>query len=225
MPSKAAKHNKTTAQRQHILRSRAVAVYFPILLCTIGSLLFLPACEEYVPVPKPRAYPKIVYPKKEYRPFDQSYCGFTFDAPVYAVIERDTSFFEERPQSDCWFNIEVPELNASIHCSYYPVTSRARLDELVQDAFTMAQKHNIKANYIEEIPVHRDAERVHGIVFNIEGATASSYQFFLTDSTKNFLRGALYFNTQARPDSLAPVQAFMQADVNRMVSTLKWDQK
>ena len=212
-----------TGKRRYFQPQSAEFLCFSILLCTIGSLLFLPACEEYVPVPKPRAYPKVNYPKKEYKPFDQNYCGFTFDVPAYAVIERDTSFFGERPQSDCWFNIEVPELNASIHCSYYPITNRARLDELVQDAFTMAQKHNIKANYIEEIPVHREAEHVHGIVFNIEGATASSYQFFLTDSTQNFLRGALYFNTQARPDSLAPVQAFMQADVNRLVSSLKWE--
>ncbi|MCK6692215.1 MAG: gliding motility lipoprotein GldD, partial [Thermoanaerobaculia bacterium] len=107
--------------------------------------------------------------------------------------------------------------------SYYPITGRARFDELVQDAFTMAQKHNIKASFIEEIPIHRPADHVHGIVFAIEGAAASSYQFFLTDSTENFLRGALYFNTQARPDSLAPVLAFMRKDVNKIVETLRWE--
>lgn len=193
------------------------------LLIPTLALLFLPACDDYTPVPKPRAYPRVIYPEKVYQPFDQAYCDFSFDMPKYAVIERDTTFFDERPKSDCWFNISVPSLNAKIHCSYYPVTSRTRFDELVQDAFAMAQKHNIKANYIEEIPVHRPADRVHGIVFNIEGATASSYQFFVTDSTNNFLRGALYFNTQARPDSLAPVLAFMKQDVNRMVETLKWE--
>lgn len=201
-------------------------IFFPIknlAIVLISLMLLLPSCEEYVPVPKPRAYPKVNYPEKAYAPFDQAYCDFSFDLPKYAVIERDTTFFDKRPESDCWFNIAVPSLNAMVHCSYYPVTSRARLDELVQDAFTMAQKHNIKANYIEEIPVHRQEDHVHGIVFNIEGATASSYQFFMTDSTKNFLRGALYFNTQARPDSLAPVLAFMKEDVNRLVTTLKWN--
>ncbi len=195
-----------------------------ILLSSLVAFIFS-ACEEYVPVPKPRAYPKVNYPEKAYRAFDQTYCNFSFEMPAYAQIERDTAFFEERPASNCWFNIDVAALNAKIYCSYYEVTSRARLDELVEDAFTMAQKHNIKANYIEEIPVHRTADHVHGIVFNIEGATASSYQFFVTDSTKHFLRGALYFNTQARPDSLAPVLAFMREDVNRLVGTLKWNNK
>ena len=182
----------------------------------------LNSCNEYVPVPKPRAYPKVVYPEKAYQRFDQTYCNFSFEMPKYAVIERDTTFFDEKPRSDCWFNVVVPDLNAKIYCSYYPITGRARFDELVQDAFTMAQKHNIKASYIEEIPVHRDADHVHGIIFSIEGAAASSYQFFVTDSTSNFLRGALYFNSQARPDSLAPVLAFMKQDVDRLVETIHW---
>ena len=194
----------------------------PFLAAVLFLLTGLAACDEYVPVPKPRAFPKVVYPEKAYAPFDQTYCHFTFDMPKYAVVEHDTTFFGEKPKSDCWFNISVPDLNAKVYCSYYPVTSRARLDELVQDAFTMAQKHNIKANYIEEIPVHRQAAKVHGIVFSIDGAAASSYQFFLTDSTRNFLRGALYFNGQIQPDSMAPVLSFMKQDVNRLVESLKW---
>lgn len=193
------------------------------ILLALGALaLVFTACDEYVPVPKPRAYPRVIYPEKAYQPFDAATCPFTFEVPQYAEIEQNVSFFDEKPKSDCWFNINVPTLNAQIHCSYYPVTNRARLDELVQDAFSLAQKHNIKANYIEEIPVHRSADRVHGIIFSIEGATASSYQFFVTDSTKNFLRGSLYFNTQARPDSLAPVLDFMRRDVNKLVETLYW---
>lgn len=200
-------------------------MFFSRLLIVFYFLSFflLVACDEYVPVPKPRAFPRVIYPEKAYQPFKQTGCNFSFEAPKYAVIERDTTFFEEKIKNDCWFNIAVPTLNAKIHCSYYPITGRARFDELVQDAFTMAQKHNIKASFIEEIPIHRPADHVHGIVFAIEGAAASSYQFFLTDSTKNFLRGALYFNTQARPDSLAPVLAFMRKDVNKIVETLRWE--
>ncbi len=180
-------------------------------------------CEEAVAVPKPRAYPRVVYPAKAYAPFKESFCAFSFDLPKYAVIERDTDFFGERPSSDCWFNIQVPQINASIYCSYYPIKSRKDFDEMVADAFSITNKHTVKANYIEEIPISRPADKVHGVVFNVEGAVASSYQFFLTDSTRHFLRGALYFNTQARPDSLAPVAAFMRQDLDRIVRTLTWN--
>lgn len=191
--------------------------FFPLLLP-----LFLTSCDESVAVPKPRTYPRVVYPEKAYRLADTGFCPFTFDQPVYASVERDTTFFEERPPSDCWFNINVASLNAKIYCSYYPVRDRKGFDKLVQDAFAMTQKHNVKATYIEEVQVSRPAQRVYGIVYDVDGPAASPYQFFLTDSTRHFVRGALYFNTQARPDSLAPVAAFMKADVNRLIETLKW---
>jgi len=186
-------------------------------------LLFQTACEERIAVPKPRSYPRVVYPEKAYQPFEASYCHFTFDMPTYATIERDTAFFDEKPRDECWFNLNVPALNATIYCSYYPLKSRKDFDELVKDAFEMTQKHNIKASYIEEIPVHRPADHVHGIVFHVEGPAASSYQFFLSDSTRNFVRGALYFNAKARPDSLAPVVDFMKKDLTRLVETLQWN--
>ncbi len=182
----------------------------------------LSACEDTLVVPKPRAYPRVMYPEKAYKPFEEGYCGFTFEQPVYARVEHDTTFFDEKPANDCWFNLMVPQLNAKIYCSYYPIGSRKDFDKLVADAYEMTNKHNIKASYIEEIPVYRPAEKVYGIVFHVEGAAASSYQFFLSDSTRNFVRGSLYFNTQARPDSLAPVVEFMKKDLDRMVGTFKW---
>lgn len=201
----------------HLFHRPLASCLLPLALC-----LLLASCGEHIAVPKPRAYPRVIYPEKAYKPFEKTTCSFTFEQPVYAQVQNDTSFFGQKPDNDCWFNLDVPSLNATIYCSYYPVTSRSRLDELVEDAHEMTQKHNIKASYIDEIPVHRNADHVHGIIFNVEGPAASSYQFFLTDSTRNFLRGALYFNTQTRPDSLAPVIDFMKKDLDHLVATLKW---
>ncbi len=192
-----------------------------LLLLSIISIATT-ACEEDISVPKPRAYPRVDYPAKVYKPFDAAYCNFTFDQPAYATIERDTTFFGGKVRNDCWFNLDIAALNAKVYFTYNQIGSRADFDRFVQDAYEMTNKHNVKASYIEEIPIERKADQVYGIVFNVEGPVASAYQFFLTDSTHNFVRGALYFNTQARPDSLAPVLNFMKADVNRMIQTLKW---
>ena len=48
-------------------------------------------------------------------------------------------------------------------------------------------------------------------MYDLKGNTASSLQFFVTDSTRNFLRGSLYFNAEPNKDSLAPVMDFHQA--------------
>jgi gliding motility-associated lipoprotein GldD len=200
-------------------------MHYSLALCTIFSALctMFSACEEEIPVPKPHAYPRVIYPTKSYVPFEKDYCSFGFEMPSYAKIDKDTSYFGEKPKNECWFNLSVPTLNAKIHCSYSSIKNKAEFSDLIQDAHVMAQKHNIKASYIEEIPIHRTKDKVHGILFNIEGPAASSYQFYLTDSTQNFFRGALYFNSQNRPDSIAPVLSYMKTDLNHIISTLKWN--
>lgn len=195
------------------------------LFVALLACVLLPAgCEEPVYTPKPRAYPRVVYPTRAYQPFDRSYCAFTFEYPRYATIEQDTAFFDDKPANTCWFNVYFPDFNARVHCSYYPVTGRSSFDKLVADAHELANKHNLKANYIDEFRIEKP-NHVSGFCFNIEGPAASPFQFYLTDSTRHFLRGALYFNTQARPDSLAPVFDFLKQDIMQMVNTFSWNGK
>lgn len=180
------------------------------------------SCDEVIYSPKPRGFPKVNFPEKNYRPFGEAYCDFTFEYPTYAIIQQDTLFFDEQPAHPCWFDIFIREFDAKIHCSYYPISEENSFDKLTNDAFVMANKHNLKANYIDDLVISKP-NHVGGIVFNIEGPVASPFQFYLSDSTSHFLRGALYFNTQARPDSLKPVIDFVKTDVMHMINTFEWD--
>ena len=58
--------------------------------------------------------------------------------------------------------------------------------------------------------------------FKVSGEVATANQFFLTDSTKHFLRGALYFNVAPNQDSLMPVNAFLIEDVRHLINTFQW---
>lgn len=193
-------------------------------LAFLIPILFLSACEEPVFTPKPRGYPKVVYPEKAYQPFSAGYCDFVFEYPQYATIHQDTSFFDQKPEHPCWFNVEVKDFSCSIHCSYGPITQQKNADRLKTDAFKMTDWHNKKATYIEDKPFLNAAKNVKGILFEVEGPVASKLQFFLTDTAeqKHFFRGALYFYTQPNPDSLAPVYEFMKKDVERMLETFEW---
>lgn len=191
------------------------------LLC--GSFLLLAAsCEEPVYTPKPRGYPKVNYPEKEYRTFNSDLCDLQFEYPGYAQIIRDSLFFDEAPEHPCWFDVYIQEFDCRIHCSYLPVNQSKSFDELRSDAFDMANWHNKKANYIQE-SFFENPYGTSGMVFEFDGPVASPYQFFCTDSLRqHFFRGSLYFNTQARPDSLAPVIDFVKADIDRMLETFTW---
>src|SRR5210317_2296865 len=114
----------------------------------IAFIFFAAACKEKTYSPKPRAYPKVIYPEKEYQPFKESDCGFTFQFPRYALIQQDTSAAEGRTANSCWFDIFFPDFDSRIHCSYYPVGFPKSLDELKSDAFELMDWHKKKANYI-----------------------------------------------------------------------------
>jgi gliding motility-associated lipoprotein GldD len=179
------------------------------------------ACEETVYTPKPRGYPRVVLPEKAYQKFDAKYCSFVFDYPKYATIERDSLFFDQKAPSECWFNIKIASLNATIYCSYYDINAKNPLEKLKGDAFQLAGKHNVKADYIDEFPINKP-NKVSGFIFDIQGPAACPFQFYLTDSTNRFMRGALYFNAASKPDSLKPIVEFLKKDVIQLVNSFEW---
>lgn len=176
--------------------------------------IFLLSCEsEYIP--KPKGYLRIDLPVKEYKTY-RSDCSFTFEYPVYAEIENDNSLHTE----PCWINISIPCLKAKIHCSYKKVNKDVA--RYLEDTRTLVYKHTVKADAINEKTFSNLEKKVYGILYDIRGNAASSIQFYLTDSTDNFLRGALYFNAEPNKDSLSPVIKFIHQDIERMIETFQW---
>ncbi|MFN8775743.1 MAG: gliding motility lipoprotein GldD [Flavobacteriales bacterium] len=179
------------------------------------ALFMISACRPE-PMPRPKGYFRIELPQKNYLPMS-SECPFTMEVPTYSRIELDKS----RSGSDtCRFNIFFPAFRARIHCTYLPI--RGNDDDLVRDAYTFAAKHEMKASAIRRTLVEDSGRDVFGVIYDIEGDAASQVQFFVMDSTRHFLRGALYFNNRPNPDSIAPVLAFIREDIAHMTRTVRW---
>ena len=151
-------------------------------------------------VAKPTGYFKIDLPQKQYRLFDQPGFPYSFEYPAYASIERDSSFFGDSPENPWWINVEFPQFNSRIYISY-KVIGQYKLEKLLNDAFNLTSKQSVKATYINDSLIITP-NNVHGMFFKVSGNVATANQFFLTDSTKNFLRGALYFDAAPNQDSL-----------------------
>lgn len=192
-----------------------------LLSLTLVALLWY-SCSDPVFTPKPRSYPKVDFPKKAFQPFTEDFCNFTFEYPVYTEIQQDTNFFEEMPPHDCWFDLFYPSFDGRVHFTYVDLRQpENNLEKLRQESFNMADWHNKRANFIDELLI-QTANGVSGIAFDIDGPAASPFQFFLTDSTQNFVRGALYFNTHVEADSLAPVIDFVREDILHLIETFEW---
>ena len=189
-------------------------------------LLILISCNSDYTVGKKRGYFKIEFPEKKYKEFDQPGYPYSFEYPVYSSIVRDTTFFETTPENPWWINIDFPQFAARVHLSYKEIgTNKAygyRLDSLVNDAFKLSYKqHTYKASAIEDSQIVTP-NNVHGMYFTLAGNTATANQFFLTDSTRHFLRGALYFAATPNEDSIGIVNDFLKKDLLHLINTLKW---
>lgn len=181
-------------------------------------LFILSACNS-VYTPKPRGYFRIDFPLHSYQPFDRPDFPYSFEYPVYGNIIRDTSFFGDKPENPYWINVDFPRFHARIYISYKEVNGN--YDKLREDAYKMTYKHTYKASSIEDSLISTSLG-VHGIFFNVGGDAATAKQFFVSDSIKHFLRGALYFDTTPNSDSLGIVNAFLQVDMYHLINTLKW---
>ena len=175
------------------------------ILLTELLLLLLIGCTDDIVTPKPRGYYRITLPEHHYTRFDPLDCPFTFEIPEIAKPFRDTNDLSE----PCWWYITFPSLNANIYLTYKKM--QGDLNAYTEDARTLVYKHTQKANAINEQVINNNFG-ASGILYDIGGDAASSIQFFMTDSTHHFLRGALYFNVIPNSDSLAPVVQYLKKD-------------
>ncbi|QEC41791.1 hypothetical protein [Pseudobacter ginsenosidimutans] len=192
----------------------------PVALLSLIALFVISCNSEFTP--KRRGYYRIDFPKHEYQVFNQPGYPYSFEYPVYATVVKDTTFFDANPENPYWVNIEIPRFNGKVYISYKNVNSRDDFMKLVNDAYKMTYKHSSKATEITDSAM-RTPNGVHGMYFQVGGNAATAKQFFLSDTTKHFLRGALYFDATPNEDSLSVVNDFLQEDLKHLINTLKWN--
>jgi len=176
------------------------------------------SCDSHY-TPRPRGYFRIDLPERSYERFDSTQYPYSFEYPVYATVEPCP---DAGPQDKYWINIQYPRFKATLHLSYKQVDNN--LITYLEDAHTLAVKHIPKADAIYDSLIIDRSRNVFGLVYQIEGTeVASPYQFFLTDSTTNFVRGALYFNVVPNNDSLEPVINFLEKDLDHFINTFRWN--
>ena len=201
------------------LNLRKIRLLAPLVIVT--ALL---SCRELA-VPKPKGYFRIDLPPRNYLSYDmppsaENALPFFFEYPSYGKI----SFNFETTSEPGWFNIDFQAYNAKIYLTYKDV--KGDLAELIEQTYEMNVKNHItKADAINEQIIKNQENKTYGILYDLKGNTATSVQFYVTDSIKHYLRGSLYFSAEPNADSLAPVINFFREDIVHMIETLKWKEK
>ena len=201
-------------------------------------VVFLLACNSTY-TSKRKGYYKIDFPERKYVLFDEPGVPYSFEYPAYAAIVKDSTYFDSTPENPYWRNIDFPQFNARIFLSYKIIGGKATykvkqadgsytdssginyFDKMVNDAFNLTNKNESVASSIKD-SLFTTRNNITGIFFKVGGNAATARQFFMSDTTRHFLRGALYFDTTPNADSLKPVQDFLQADIDHLINSFRW---
>ncbi|MEO9572313.1 MAG: gliding motility lipoprotein GldD [Polaribacter sp.] len=167
------------------------------------------SCKDDV-LPKPKAYLGLTYPKK-------SYINLNLERPYSFDVLKNTTIIDE---SNDWLKIKYPNLKASIDITYRPVKNN--LKELLTEAEKLVFKHTVKAEQIIPKDFINPQRRVFGSMYEITGNAASQIQFHITDSTKNFIKGSLYFYAKPNYDSILPAVDYVKKDILQLIESLEW---
>ena len=189
-----------------------------------------------------KGYYQIKLPQKHYLVFNDSAVPYSFEYPDYATIVKDSTYFDSSPENPFWRNVDFSQFNARIFLSYKSIGGKALykvkqadgmykdslginyFDKMVNDAFNLTNKNEAVATSIKD-SVFRTKNGITGVLFRVGGNAATARQFFMSDTSRHFIRGALYFDTTPNADSLKPVQDFLQADISHLINTFRWKNK
>lgn len=177
--------------------------------------LSLASCEKNW-LPKPPGYNRIDLPSHSYVPLENGY-PYNLELSKHSLVEPDSFNLSEKT----WINLNYKDFGAKVHLTYKKIGSEAEFRTLSNDAFKLTAKHQIKAYGIEE-GILITPNGYSAVVAELTGEVPTQFQFFVTDSTNHFLRGALYFNTAMKNDSLAPVIEYIKIDMTHLMNSVKF---
>ncbi|MDW8850293.1 gliding motility lipoprotein GldD [Flavobacterium sp. MMLR14_040] len=180
-----------------------------ILVATILLTLTIVSCKDDV-MPKPASFLRLDYPEATYANFESN-CPFSFQMNDAAII---------KDEKNCGFAITYPKMKATIYLTYKPVNGN--IEKLLKDAQKLTYEHVIKADDILEQPYLNPEKKVYGMFYQVDGNAATNSQFYVTDSTKHFITGSVYFYAKPNFDSIMPAASYIKNDMRQLMETLKW---
>ena len=230
-----------------IMKKRSISFIahcpLPVVYCLllIAYCLVHSACNSTY-TSKKTGYYKIDFPERKYTIFQKEGFPYTFEYPVYAQVVKDSTYFDQDLQNPYWINLDFAQLGGRIFLSYKAIGGKSTykvkqpdgtykdslgtnvFDYMVNDAFKLTNKNESVASSIKDSLFHTQ-NGITGVFFRVGVNAATDKQFFMSDTTKNFFRGALYFDVTPNADSLRPVIDFLQKDIDHLINTFKWTNK
>lgn len=186
-----------------------------LLLLTLALL----ACgDDYVPTPRPHAYPRIELPsqaQRSYTTFAREGCPFTFEYPADGEVVR-------QEQDSCWLTLRFDRYDLTWHITHrnIPASGKPQVAHF-EDFRRLVYKHSKKASRIEENPF--TLPQGNGFLFEVYGEVGTPAQVFFADQAEeDLVMMTFYYRDATTRDSLAPITQYMKEELRHAVESLRW---
>lgn len=169
-------------------------------------------------MPKPQAYLRLDTPDKDYRVLDTTPLPFTFEVAKEAqvLIKRDNS-------KEKYIDLYYPRYHATAFLTYKSIHGSAEWRAQVDTSYKFLSPHFDHSSGVDEKQYSDPQHQVLAYTYILKGQkVASTYQFWVSDSSRHFVRGALFLDQTPNNDSLAPVLDYLQQDLRHLVETIRW---
>lgn len=178
------------------------------LLAVLFLVILVSSCQDEA-LPKPKGLLRLEYPNREYSLMQTK----DFNFKMNQLCE-----FEQKDNNS--LTLDYPSLKGSLFITYKKV--EGNIDKLMNDAQRLSIEHSAKADGILPHPFVNEDEKVYGVFFEVVGDAASQAQFYVTDSTRHFVTGSLYFYTKPNYDSILPAASYLQEDIKKFMESIVW---
>lgn len=190
-----------------------------LIACTLLLTALASSCHhrnDYSP--KPEAYLRLDMPKQDYRKVDTLALPFTFDAST----EAEVRIKKDQPREK-YIDLYYPRYHATAFLTYKAIQGSHEWQAQVDTSYKFLTQHFNFSSGVDEKQYVDPTNNIIAFTYQLKGSkVASTYQFWVSDSTHHFLRGALFLDQAPNNDSLAPVLDYLQRDLRHLVESVRW---
>ena len=183
-------------------------------------LFFLPlflffACGEETLVPKPPTHLAVDLPRHSYQKYSDS-AHYSFDI---SKLWSERANLKERDSLILYLGKEI---DGDLHFQYAKIDTTNPLSMHINKTFAKIDFHKVRAKQLKDTTfIFRD-KKVYGGLYEFIGNSATNFQFYLTDSTRNFVRSELLIRRKPNYDSLQPTLNYIRTDLIHLINTFEW---
>ena len=168
-------------------------------------------------LPKQSAFLRIEFPEPNYIAPNEIKLPIHF---YYNLSAADVNVTNSKQ-----FYLNYPKMNLIVDMSLNKITKREDLENNFRDFSLTLETHSKKSNGVFIREYENLNNRVYAKIFELRGDVASPIQFYLTDSTSNFINGSLNLKFKSKYDSIFPTIQYVKNDILVLVESLNWNTK